>query len=110
MDELDILLLAENDPDEAINQARLVGNERLAAKLNREARERSIHVFEHIRAAKISIRDAAFASGVPQSSAQSAAQGYSDLNMTRGERARLLNYVLDRINALQRAKRLLQER
>lgn len=110
MDELDILLLAETNPDEAINQARLMGDDRLAAKLHREARERDTNPFAHIRAARVSVREAAKAASVPASSAQAAAQGYTNPGLTNRERARLLDYVLDRINALQRAKRLLQRK
>lgn len=101
MDELDILLLAESDLDEAKALARLHGFVGLEAKLDGEYPDRS--VFAYIRGARLSVSEAALAARISPATAQAAAVGRIPGHLSKWEKRRLLVYLYARREALDSA-------
>lgn len=96
MDELDIKLLAERDITEAITAARLGGFTRLARQLSKPKRIKPRNAFLPLGKARMSLRDAARAAGIPYPTVQAAAAGRGTGALNRDERRRLHAWLLER--------------
>ena len=113
MDPLDIMLLAERDPGEAIGLARLHGFEKLAEELTAartKVEKRTRNPFPAIRLGRVTIAYAAAAISIPKSTAQAASVERISGALSKAERARLRTYLVAQRAFIDQAIELCGER